>query len=506
MNRIKKVAAVMLCLAGVLSSCSAGHTAIHTASGSHSGGVVVALAAAPASLDFTTTSGAAIPQAMMANIYEGLVRINQQGEIEPLLANDWTISEDGKNYRFNLRRGVTFSNGSPFNAQAAKFSIERVQSDAWTNGLKAQMDPVESVTAVDDYILEVTLKERSNNWLWNMGTFVGAMFSPDGVDNLAVNPIGTGPYVLDKWNVGQSLEFVAREDYWGEAPKNNRAALRYFGDAVAATNALQSGDVDVVYSMQSPELLETINARGEYSVEVGTTNGEVVLSMNPRRAPFDNPNVRKAVMYAINRQDVINTAWDSYGTDTGAVPASPADPWYFVSDQYPYDPDKARELLADVDKPIPVTISVPSLPYAQAASEMVVSQLRDVGFDVKIESTEFPAVWLAKVYKGHDFDMSIISHVEARDIPNMFGNPDYYIGFGSDEIQQLLSEADTGPKDQQDATMRKAIQTILDDAAADTLFNLPNIVVSDPAISGVPVNSVTQALPLAPISREGGKD
>ncbi|MBL3950344.1 ABC transporter substrate-binding protein, partial [Bacteroides thetaiotaomicron] len=86
----------------------------------------------------------------------------------------------------------------------------------------------------------------------------------------------------------------------------------------------------------------------------------------------------------------------------------------------------------------PITISVPSLPYAQVASEMIYSQLRDIGFEFSIESTEFPAVWLAKVLKGKDYDMSIVAHVEPRDIPTLFGNPDYYLGFDDEQVQQLL--------------------------------------------------------------------
>ncbi|APT85218.1 peptide ABC transporter substrate-binding protein [Corynebacterium aquilae DSM 44791] len=481
--------------------CSAGSTATQLGRIADANAIVVALAAAPASLDFTTTAGAAVPQAMMGNIYEGLVRIDDDANIQPLLAERWDISPDGRVYTFHLRQGVTFSNGDPFNAQAAKFSIDRVQSDAWTNGLKKQMEPVESTRVIDEHTLEVTLKEKNTAWLWNMGTLIGAMFSPTGIDDLANTPIGTGPYVVDSWAVGQSLIFTAREDYWGEKPKNSAAALRYFADPVGASNALQSGDVDVIYSLQSPQLMDELKATGKYTIEVGTTNGEVILSMNPRRAPFNDIRVRQAVMYAINRQDVIDTAWDGYGTDTGGAPVPPTDPWYEESTRYPYDPDKARELLkqAGIPEGYEVTISVPSLAYAQAASEMIVSQLNDVGLKVSIESTEFPAVWLSKVYKGHDFDMSIVAHVEARDIPAMFGNPEYYIGYDNPKVQQLLKQA--GESDEV-GNMKAAVDQIMEDAAADTLFNLPNIVVTDPGITGVDANSVVQELKLATMEKK----
>lgn len=508
----RRIVATALAVVGLtLTACSAGHTAVGSfedetvTEGSHSANtLIVGATSPPASLDFTTTSGAAIPQAMMGNIYEGLVRINQDGEIEPLLATSWDQSADGKEYVFHLRENVTFSNGEPFNAESAKFSIERVQSDAWTNGLKAPMSKVTDVEAVDEYTLKVTLAERSNTWLWNMGTLIGAMMTPGGVDELATNPVGTGPYVLDKWAVGTALSFKANPNYWGEAPKNAKAMLRYFNDAISLTNAVRTGDVDAAIGLQNPELIDVLNAQDDLTTEVGTTNGEVVLSMNNNRAPFDDVRVRQAVMYGVDRQAIIDAAWDGYGTDTGGEPVPPTDPWYTGASQYDFDPDKARALMEEagaVGKHI--TISVPSLPYAQAASEMLYSQLTEIGFEVSIESNEFPAVWLAKVMQGKDYDMSLIAHVEARDIPALFGNPDYYLGFDSERVRALLADADRAPEDQYPTLMKEAVAEIMDEAAANTLFNFPNIVVTRRGVEGMPVNTVTDELRLAGISKGG---
>ncbi|WJY75906.1 Glutathione-binding protein GsiB precursor [Corynebacterium canis] len=487
-------------VATTLSACSAGQTATRVGRIADENTVVIAVSAAPASLDFTKTSGAAIPQALMGNVYEGLVKINDEGEVEPLLATSWDISPDRRTYTFKLQRGVTFSNGSPFDAETAKFSIDRVRSDEWTNGLKKQMDLVSETKVLDSHTLEVTLERPSNRWLWSMGTFVGAMMSPDGVAELATNPIGTGPYTVAHWAVGQSLSFDARPDYWGTKPNNDAAAIRYFSDAVGATNALRSGDVDVVYSMQSPELLQTLT---EYRIDEGTTNGEVLLSMNNRRAPFNDIRVRQAVLYAIDRQAVIDTAWAGKGIDTGGAPVPPTDPWYEESKRYPFDPDKARELIREAGaEGTRIVLSVPSLPYATNVSEIVVSQLRDVGLDVVIESTEFPAVWLSKVHRAHDYDMSVIMHVEARDIPTLFGNPEYYLGFDSETVRQSLERADAGAPEEQTEYMRQAVDEIMAEAGAATLFNYPNIVVSAPNVAGVEANVISEGLPLAPLRKE----
>lgn len=489
------VGAVML-----LAGCSAGSTAYQAPPAVDQSSIVVATTSAPASLDFTNTSGAAIPQALMSNVYEGLVRINSAGEIEPLLATGWQISEDRRSYIFTLREGVHFSNGSPFTADSAKFSIDRVKTD-WTNGLRAGMDVVDSTEVLDRYTLKVTLSRPSNQWLWNMGTGIGAMMSPDGVDRLATAPVGTGPYTVTHWSVGRAIGFEARDDYWGVAPANDAATIRYFSDATATTNALQSGDVDLIWAMQAPEQLSILD---DFEVAVGTTNGELLLSMNNQRAPFDDVRVRQAVMFAIDRQAVIDTAMEGYGTDTGGVPVPPTDPWFEESTLYPHDPAQARALLEEAGAVgTQITLSIPSLPYAQAASEILYSQLRSVGFNPIIESTEFPAVWLAQVMGQQDYDMSLIAHVEPRDVPTLFG-AGYYLGFSDSATQELLAMADSS--DNEVALMQKAVDNIMEQAAANTLMNVANIVVMHPGITGVDPNVVSGALDLAVIGREGTDD
>lgn len=500
-GRSVRVGAVVA-TAGMLASCATapGPGAARTDT------VVVASSTAPASLDFTTTSGAAIPQALMGNVYETLVRIDEDGTPQPLLAESWEVSEDGTRYVFHLRPGVTFSDGSPFTAETAKFSIDRVASE-WTNGWKRQMAPVAGTRALDPTTLEVTLSQRSSSWLWSMGTLTGAMMTPTGVGDLARTPVGTGPYRVAEWKTGQELRLHAREDYWGGRPGHATVVLRYFPDAVSSVNALKTGDVDVLWGLSSPELLDELRAEGRWNVDVGSTNGEFLLAMNNRREPFSHPAVRRAVMFAVDRQAVIDTVWGGYGTDTGGVPVAPSDPWYEPSSAYPFDPDRARALLEEAgyatdgtDERLRVTITAPSLPYAQATSELVYAQLRDVGFQVRIAAAEFPAVWLAQVLHGHDYDMSLIAHVEARDFPTIFANPEYYLGFDSPRVRELVAQADAAVDPV--PLLRQAVAEVMDQAASDTLMNVPAIVISHPSITGVQPTQVTDSLPLASLGRQ----
>ena len=448
--------------------------------------VVVAASGAPAGLDFTTTGGAAAPQALVGNVYETLVRIDASGAPVPHLAE--RVERDGGTFTFHLRDGVAFANGKPFTADDAAFSIHYVQNE-WTNGLKAQMDPVTDVEVVDERTLRVTVEggtAAEDAWLWSMGTLTGAMMTPAGVDKLATAPLGTGPYTVKRFDVGEAIEFDAREDYWGGDVARD-GLIRYFDDPVSAVNALRVGDADVVWGMQAPQLIDTLPE--DIRVEVGTTNGEVLLSMNNTRAPFDDPDVRRAVAYAVDRAAVNEVVYNGLATDTGGAPVPPTDPWYPGRDFYPFDPDKARELLAG--RTPEITITVPNRPYAQEASELIYSQLQDVGFRVRLETVEFPAVWLNQVLKGHDYQASLVSHVEPRDVPMLFGNPDYYLGYDNAVVRERIAAGD----------MAGAVEQIMDDAAALTLANAPNIVLYAPGVSGLNPNVVTDSLPLNEVEK-----
>ena len=233
-------AVVVLTTAALVAACSAG-------SGEATGGartdVVVGLTGEPTNLDFTTTSGSAIPQLLMNNVYEGLVTVDQEGEVQPRLAESWEVNGDRTGYTFTLHDGVTFSDGSPFTADDVVASINRVQDD-WTLSLRSKMDVVEQAEAVSDTEVAVTLKHPSNAWLFDMGTSVGAMFPDDLSADLATETVGTGPYTVEEVAPGDHITLAARDDYWGDAPAVPDVTVRYFADANAQANAVRSGDVD----------------------------------------------------------------------------------------------------------------------------------------------------------------------------------------------------------------------------------------------------------------------
>ena len=495
--------------AALVAACSAGSTVTGSAggaSGAASGGgagdaLAVGLVAEPASLDFTTTDGAAIPQALLYNVYETLVKLDQNGEIKPALATSWTVSPDRRTYTFKLVDNARFTNGQPFTAKDAVFSINRVKKD-WTTSLKAAMDVVTDAKAVSDTELQVTLAKPSNGWLYRMTSRIGAMMTEKGVGSLATAPVGTGPYTFGAWNRGDSLTLQANTGYWGSKPHFNRVTLKYFKDATALNNALLTGTINVIGTVQAPESLAQFTGNDKYQVIEGTTNGEVVLSFNNSRAPLNDVRVRQAVRYGIDHKALLDTCWAGKGTLIGSM-VPPTDPWYEdLTGLYPYDPAKAKQLLQESGKAsMPLRLRIPTLPYAVSCGQVVKSQLEQVGFKVNLDQLEFPAAWLTTVFKNADYDMSIVAHVEPRDLGAVFGNPKYYTRYDNKQLQADLAAADAGTPEQQVTDMKKAARELSQDAAADFLFLLPNLIVADKGITGLPKNAISESFDLSQLGR-----
>ena len=498
----RTIAASSAVTALVLTGCSAGSvdsSGTPSSAGSEKDTVNIALTAEPQNLDFTTTGGAPIVQLLLTNVYEGLVKIDQNGEVQPQLAERWEVSDDKRTYTFTLREGVTFSDGSEFTSADVQDTIRRVQND-WTLSLADKMDIVESVEALSDTEVKITLSRPSNAWLFDMGTSVGAMMPSEATD-LANQAIGTGPYTVTDVRPGDRVVLEARDDYWGDAPAIQTVNMRYFADAVATTNALRSGDVDLVYNIGTPDLIDSFASDDAYSVTEGTTNREIVLAMNNQAAPFDDQRVREAVRYAIDKQAVVDTAWGGYGQLIGSM-VPPHDPYYEdLTDLYPHDPDKARQLLAEAGaENLSITWKVPTLPYATAVVDSVVSQLADVGIKVTVESTEFPAVWLDTVWTQKDYQMTVIGTTEARDMLTTFADPEAFPQYDNPEIAELAATADQGSEEEYLDGMKQIARTISEDAAADFLFLYPLVSVSNSKLHGVQENEVTEALTLSTLS------
>ncbi len=504
-TRSARLATAVAVTSLMLAACSAGSSTTPSPSGGTGGvgadqSITLGLVAEPASLDFTTFDGAAIPQVLLGNIYETLVKQDQEGKIVPALAKSWKVSDDKKTYTFDLTGAAKFSNGDAFTADDAVFSINNVKAK-WTTSLKAAMNVVADAKAVSPTQLQVTLSKPSNDWLFRMTTRIGAMMDPQEVAALATKPVGTGPYVLGTWNRGDSITLKSNPAYWGAKPTYSTVVLKYFKDGTALNNALLTGTINVITTVQAPESLAQFQGNSKYDVIEGTTTGEVVLSFNNAQAPLTDLKVREAVRYAIDHKALLDTCWAGKGTLIGSM-VPPTDPWYEDrTGDFPHDVAKAKALLAESGNATPtLRLRVPNLPYAVSCGQVVKSQLAQVGITVNLDQLEFPAAWVQTVFKDHDYDMSIVAHVEPRDLPTVFGDPKYYPQYNSAEVQADIAAADAGSTEDQITDMKKAAKTISTDAASDFLFLLPNLIVADKGITGLPKNAITEGFDLSALS------
>ena len=499
----------------VMAACSAGSTTpssssttAPTSAGSGSASAPASTAAdamsigfvlAPATLDFTQTAGAPITQALLLNVYETLVKQDGDGKIVPLLAESYTISDDRLTYDFKLHSGVKFTNGADFTADDAVFSINRVKTD-WKVATKVGMDVVSSATAVSPTELKVVLSRPSTSWLFSMTTAIGAMFSKTGVADLAKTPIGTGPYVLKTFTLNDSIVMERNDAYWGTAPSLKTVTLKYFADPNAMNNALLTGGIQVMSTVQTPEALSQFGDKSKYQVIDGTSTGEVILSMNNRTGPLSDLRVRQAISYALDRRALLDTAWSGYGTLIGTHEA-PTDPWFKPVDKYPHDQQKAKDLLAQANASnLTLRLTLPPVPYAAAAAPIVISQLAAVGITIKDSNVDFPG-WIKSVFTDHDFDLSIINHVEPRDAVTIFGNKDYYIGYDNQTVRDLFTKADQELSDAAAvADYQQALDQLATDAPVVWLWSFPNLEVADVNVKGIVQNQISAAFELATIS------
>ncbi|GAB2495250.1 ABC transporter substrate-binding protein [Luteococcus sediminum] len=465
--------------------------------------LVIGATAQPESMDPTTQSGAAIPQALLYNVYETLVKIDGTGELKPLLAQKWTVSPDRLTYTFDLQPKAHFSDGDKVDAKAVVANIQRIRTDKRVVGtLKQEMSGVVSATATDADTVTVKLKTPSQSWLYAMASRAGIIADPDSFATLSSKPVGSGPFAFGAWKRGESVRLDRNKSYWGTPTHFETATFRYFADANSMNSAMLSGDLDIISDLTAPESVDQFSDTSRYTVTEGTSNGEVVLGMNQGKG--GNPalkkrEVRQAIRHAIDRKALLETVWAGKGTMIGSM-VPPTDPWYEdLSKDYAHDPTKARALLKQAgESNLTLRLRVPTLPYGPGSAQFISSQLKAVGITAKVEELDW-ARWLKEVHDDGNYDMTIVNHVEPRDI-DKFADPAYYWHYDNPDFQKLIAQADKADDEQSVELMKQAARTLSDDAAADFLWLFPHIVVTKADISGVPANATSESFDLTTVA------
>ena len=464
--------------------------------------IIIGMQLEPPNLDPTGGAAAAIDEVTYANLFEGLTRFASDGAVVPGLAQSWSVSEDGLTWTFDLRPGVVFHDGTVMDSADVVFSLNRARAEDSTNAQKALFAGITDVSAPDATTVVIALDAPNGNFAFNMAWGDAVIVAPESVDTNATQPVGTGPFRFVEWAKGDSVTLERFDDYWGASPALMRATFKFISDPNAAFAAMMAGDVNAFPVFPAPETLANFDADPRFSVIVGSTEGETILAMN--NANLTDVRVRKAISHAIDRQAIIDGAMFGYVTPIGTHFA-PHNPDYVeLTGGSAHDPDMARALLAEAGATdLTLRMALPPPSYARRGGEIIASQLRAVGIATEITNMEW-AQWLEQVFRGKDFDLTIVSHTEPADI-NIYARPEYYFQYDNAGFQELMETLDvTAAPEARTALLQDAQKMIAADYVNGYLFQLAKTGVADSRIEGLWQNAPTQANDLTGVSWRAG--
>lgn len=467
--------------------------------------LVIGMQQEPTSLDPTADATASIDGMLTMNVYEALTTVAENGEVLPNLATGWDVSEDGLTYTFKLVENVTFHDGTEFDAQDVVFSFNRAMAEDSTNPSKGIFKPIASVTALDPQTVEIELTEKDAFFLFNMGQGDSAIVAEESADTNNTNPVGTGPFKLENWTRGDRLTLVKNPDYRdADSVALDRVEFRFISDPAAATAAMMAEELDAFPGFPAPELLPQFEADPRFRVNIGSTEGEVILAMNNAKPPFDNIEVRRAVATAIDRDAIIDGAMYGQAVPIGSFYPPHGTAYVDLTGAYPHDVEKAKAMFDEAGVTgSTMTLRVPPFPYAMRSAEIVQAQLSDAGIDAKVENVEW-GFWLDEVYKKKNYDMTIIAHTSPHDMGNFARGPDYFYGYDDAEFtalwEAIRTEADPAKRDE---LLKQGQQYLSDQSVHGFLFQLPLLGVFRTGVKGYWSSSPVQYMPLKGVSNEG---
>ena len=453
--------------------------------------IVVGQIAEPQSLDPHAVT-AVNDFRILVNVYDGLVRFADGSlEVEPSLAESWEISEDGLTYTFKLREGVTFHDGTPFNAEAVKFNFDRMLDeehpfhDTGPFPLAFFFSAVEEVTAVDDTTVEFKLNEPFAPFLSNLAYPTGLIVSPAAVEasgkDYGRNPVGTGAYKFEEWQSNQRVVVTRNEDYWDGAPAPEAVVFRPITDANTRVAEMLSGGLDIMVEVP-PDSVAQFRDAPDFQVHEQAGPHVWFLILNMKEGPFAEKAVRQAANYAINKESLVTDVLQGTA-EVAAGPTPPAFAWAYNEEvqPYPYDPDKARELLEEAgydgeEITFYVTEGGSGMLDPVAMGTAIQADLAAVGMNVKIETYEWNT-FLGQVNPGlegkadmaemawmtNDPDTLPFLTLRTAAFPSEGGfNSGYYSNV---EVDELLNQARVSTEPEERATLYKQMQEIVHEDA-----------------------------------------
>ena len=481
---------LMTLLGTVLSGCGDGSAAETQKSRADTNELVVGIAQdLDDSLDPHKTVKAGTREVMF-NVFEGLMKPTPDGDLTPAIAESYEVSEDRMTYTFHLREGVQFHNGETVTAEDVVYSIQRCAAATETGIVQVEaFSVIQGIETPDDKTVAITISEPSNEFISYMTTAV----LPADYDKQDTDPVGTGPFKFVSRTAQDSVVLEKFNEYWGTPAQLDKVTLKIMENADSLMMSLQSGAIDLCAHLTSTQVAQL----GEnFDVAEGTMNLVQALYLNNAEKPFDDVRVRQALCYAVDKQEIIDLAFDGYGSPIGSS-MYPAFGKYFddsLTNYYTKDVEKAKALLAEAGYPggFDMTITVPSnyKPHMDTA-EVLVQQLAQIGVNAAIEPIEWES-WVSDVYVGRQFQSTVVgvdaSNMTARALLERFTS-DYgknFINYNNAEYDALFRQTLTAYDDaEQTALYKQMLANLTENAANAYIQDLADLVAVRKGVEGV---------------------
>ncbi len=385
-NRTLALILALAMMAGMLAGC--GNSSNDATGGGDS--IIVgisddATAMDPLSINDTNT------MSILSNIYEPLVRVNNKNEIIPGLAEKWSVSDDGLEYTFTIRKGVKFHNGEDVTLEDVKWSIEAQVASSYTGPYISCVDHVE---IVDDSNIKIVLSYPYAPFLTLCGTYTYVMkesFYGEG-GNMAQQPIGCGPYEFVSWAANDKIVLKAYPDYFGGAAKITNLTFKIISNQTSAAISLEAGDIDMYLNVAETDVA-TLKSNSNIVVDEKPSSAFYYLGLNTEDEILSNEKVRQAIAKAIDRDSMVVGVLDGYAQATRSFIPEGLPGYKADFDPLPYHVDDAKALLAEAGYPngLDLVITVPESRSAHA--QMVQADLKKIGINLTINMRETGAFW-----------------------------------------------------------------------------------------------------------------
>jgi peptide/nickel transport system substrate-binding protein len=356
--------------------------------------ITVGMGAEPESLDPVNMTSA--PAATVSeHVVERLIYMEEDGSLSPMLATSWESNDEGTVWTFKIREGVEFHDGEPLNAEAVAMNLRRFVNPDVGAAYAFLLGTVEEIEAVSEYELQLTLSEPFAPILSHLShSFVGivspAQLEGLGPDETFQKPIGTGPYEMEEWSRGESITLTVNEDYWGDQPSIPNARFEFIPESSALIVALETGEIDAMMRVP-PQEVERLESASNIEVVRESSVRQIYIGLNNEREPFNNEQVRRALNYAVDKEEIVNGLFEGY--TVADAPIVPAVFGYAEQEVYEYDPERAQELLAEAGYPdgFEMTLHHPTgrYPLDETVAELIQDQLSEVGIDATLQTREW---------------------------------------------------------------------------------------------------------------------